>query len=71
VNVNLSCLVLSCLVFHRYWRDQGHPWGGMHSTVEDLAILLRTLLNGGSYGGRSVWSPAAVRAMTSNQNAAE
>jgi hypothetical protein len=43
----------------------------MHSTVEDLAILLRTLLNGGSYGGRSVWSPAAVRAMTSNQNAAE
>lgn len=55
----------------RYWRDQGHPWGGMHSSAEDLSILLRALLNGGSYAGHTVWSPAAVHAMTTNQNGAE
>ena len=33
-----------------YWRDMGHPWGGMHSTTTDLAILLQTFLNGGAYG---------------------
>jgi CubicO group peptidase (beta-lactamase class C family) len=54
-----------------YWRDMGHPWGGMHSSAEDLSILLRALLNGGSYGGRTIWSPAAVRAMITNQNGAE
>ena len=65
----------------------------MHSTAEDLAILLRCMLNGGSCEtalpltrsafdpsakamspasdhGRTVWSPAAVEAMTTNQNAA-
>lgn len=54
-----------------YWRNQGHPWGGMHSTAEDLSILLRALLNGGSYGGCTVWSPAAVHVMTTNQNEVE
>ncbi len=54
-----------------YWRDMGHPWGGMHSSAEDLSILLRALLNGGSYGGHTVWSPAAVHAMITNQNGAE
>jgi CubicO group peptidase (beta-lactamase class C family) len=52
-----------------YWRDMGHPWGGMHSTTGDLAILLQTFLNGGSYGGRRLFSPATVRVMTSEQNA--
>lgn len=51
-----------------YWRDMGHPWGGMHSTGLDLAILLQTFLNGGEYGGHRPFSPATVRAMTSNQN---
>ena len=51
-----------------YWRDMGHPWGGMHSTAPDLAILLQTMLNGGAYGGKRVFSPAGVRAMTSDQN---
>ena len=50
-----------------YWRDMGHPWGGMHSSAPDLAILLQTMLNGGSYGGKRIFSPASVRAMTTDQ----
>ena len=53
-----------------YWRDMGHPWGGMHSTTGDLAILLQTFLNGGSYGGSRIFSPATVAAMTRDQNEA-
>ncbi|MFA6110564.1 MAG: serine hydrolase domain-containing protein [Candidatus Latescibacterota bacterium] len=52
-----------------YWRDMGHPWGGMHSTGLDLAILLQAILNGGQYQGRRLFSPAAVRVMTTDQNA--
>src|SRR4051794_40519413 len=51
-----------------YWRDMGHPWGGMHSTVTDLARLLTTMLNEGSYDGKRVFSPVTVRAMISDQN---
>jgi CubicO group peptidase (beta-lactamase class C family) len=51
-----------------YWRDMGHPWGGMHTTTMDLAILLGAFLNQGAYAGRRVFSPATVRAMTSDQN---
>jgi CubicO group peptidase (beta-lactamase class C family) len=51
-----------------YWRDMGHPWGGMHSTTTDLAILLQTFLDGGSYGGVRLFSPATVAAMTRDQN---
>ncbi len=51
-----------------YWRDMGHPWGGMHSTALDIAILLQTMLNGGEYGGRRVFSRASVEAMTRDQN---
>jgi len=51
-----------------YWRDMGHPWGGMHSTTHDLAILMQTFLNGGAYAGKRVFSPATVKAMTSDQN---
>ena len=53
-----------------YWRDMGHPWGGMHSTTGDLAILLQTFLNGGTYNGVRVFSPATVAAMTRDQNEA-
>lgn len=52
-----------------YWRDMGHPWGGMHSTTMDLAILLQTFLNGGVYNGRRVFSRATAAAMTRDQNA--
>lgn len=51
-----------------YWRDMGHPWGGMHSTTRDLAVLLQTFLNGGVYGGKRVFSLATTAAMTRNQN---
>jgi CubicO group peptidase (beta-lactamase class C family) len=52
----------------RYWRDMGHPWGGMHSTTTDLAVLLQTMLNSGTYGSRRVFSPATVESMISDQN---
>ena len=51
-----------------YWRNMGHPWGGMHTTTKDLGILLQTFLNDGAYSGRRILSPAAVKAMTSDQN---
>ena len=51
-----------------YWRDMGHPWGGMHSTVTDLARLLMTFLNRGTYGSKRVFSAATVNAMTADQN---
>ena len=46
-----------------YWRDFGAPWGGMHSSGRDLAVLLQTMLNGGAYGDRRIFSRAAVVAM--------
>lgn len=52
----------------RYWRDMGHPWGGMHSTTHDIAALLQAFLNGGAYDGKRVFSRATVKAMTSDQN---
>ena len=51
-----------------YWRDFGAPWGGMHSTGKDLTVLLQTMLNGGVYGKKRIFSRAAVEAMTCNQN---
>ncbi|MBN8734482.1 MAG: beta-lactamase family protein [Acidobacteria bacterium] len=53
-----------------YWRDMGHPWGGMHSTTHDLALLLQTFLNGGALGPTRVFSPATVAAMTRDHNTA-
>jgi len=53
-----------------YWRDLGHPWGGMHSNTIDLGIFLQMFLNGGVYGGKQILSPASVEAMTSDQNRA-
>jgi len=53
-----------------YWRDMGHPWGGMHSTVTDLAVLMQTFLNGGQYAGKRLLSPATVARMTTDQNGA-
>jgi CubicO group peptidase (beta-lactamase class C family) len=51
-----------------YWRDMGHPWGGMHSNTRDIAVLLQTFLNGGEYGGKPVFSRSTVKAMTADQN---
>ena len=53
-----------------YWRDMGHPWGGLHSTTGDLAILLQTFLNGGAYGPFRLFSPVTTVAMTRDHNPA-
>jgi CubicO group peptidase (beta-lactamase class C family) len=53
-----------------YWRDIGHPWGGVHSTAGDLAILLQTFLDGGAYGSTRLFSPTTVAAMTRDHNRA-
>ena len=53
-----------------YWRDMGHPWGGLHSTTGDLARLLQTFLNGGRYGTYQLFSPATTAAMTRDHNRA-
>lgn len=51
-----------------YWRDMGHPWGGMHSTTTDLALFLQTFLAQGMSRGKRWMSPASVTAMTTDQN---
>jgi len=51
-----------------YWRDFGAPWGGMHTTTGDLAVLLQMMLSGGQYGGRRILSKASAEAMVRNQN---
>jgi CubicO group peptidase (beta-lactamase class C family) len=53
-----------------YWRDMGHPWGGMHSTVSDLAVLLQVFLNGGRRGGAQFLRSATVADMVRDQNTA-
>jgi CubicO group peptidase (beta-lactamase class C family) len=52
-----------------YWRDIGHPWGGVHSTTGDLAILLQAFINGGTYGATRLFSPTTVAAMIRDHNA--
>jgi CubicO group peptidase (beta-lactamase class C family) len=49
-----------------YWRNLAAPWGCLHSTTSDLAILLDAFLA----GGRRIWAPATVAAMISDQNTA-
>lgn len=51
-----------------YLRELAHPWGGMHSTVDDLAIVLQLFLNGGVYDGKRILGRATVEAMTTDQN---
>jgi CubicO group peptidase (beta-lactamase class C family) len=40
---------------------------GLSSTIYDYAIFLQMLLNGGTYNGQQLLSPASIRMMTSNQ----
>lgn len=51
-----------------YLRKLGHPWGGMHSTVDDLGIFLQMFLNGGVYDGKRILGRATVEAMMADQN---
>lgn len=48
-----------------YWRDFGAPWGGLHSTVDDLSRFLSHML--GEADGPL--SPSLRRAMTADQTA--
>lgn len=52
-----------------YLRKLAHPWGGMHSNVDDLGVFLQMFLNGGIYDSQRILSPTTVEAMTSDQNA--
>ncbi len=52
----------------RYLRTLGQPWGGMHSTVDDLGIFLQLFLNGGVYDGKRILGRATVEAMIADQN---
>jgi CubicO group peptidase (beta-lactamase class C family) len=52
----------------RYLRQLGHPWGGMHSNVDDLGVFLQMFLNGGIYDGKRILGRATVQAMTMDQN---
>lgn len=52
----------------RYLRSLGHPWGGMHSTVDDLGTFLQMFLNGGVYGGKRIVGRATVEVMIADQN---
>jgi CubicO group peptidase (beta-lactamase class C family) len=51
-----------------YLRKLGHPWGGMHSTVDDLGIFLQMFLNAGVYDGKRILGRATVEAMIADQN---
>ena len=50
-----------------YWWTFAAPWGGMFTTLEDYTIFLQMFLNGGSFHGKRLLSPATVSAMTRNQ----
>jgi CubicO group peptidase (beta-lactamase class C family) len=52
----------------QYLRKLGHPWGGMHSTVDDLGIVMQMFLNGGVYDGKRILGRPTVEAMTTDQN---
>jgi CubicO group peptidase (beta-lactamase class C family) len=51
-----------------YWRDAGHPWGGVHSTGPDLALLMQSFLDRGVCKGGEVMSPATAAVMVQDQN---
>ncbi len=47
-----------------YWRNLATPWGGMHTTVGDIALVLEAMLE----GGRPVLKPETAGAMITDQN---
>ncbi len=52
-----------------YWWHLGVPWGGMFSTVHDMARCCQMFLNGGELDGVRILSPTTVAAMTRDQTA--
>jgi CubicO group peptidase (beta-lactamase class C family) len=53
-----------------YWLGFGAPWGGLITSPRDFARYCQMMLGGGRLGDVRIFSPATVRAMTSNQLAA-
>jgi len=53
-----------------YWLGFGAPWGGLITSPADYLRFCVAMLNGGAIESSRVWSPASIRAMTSNQLAA-
>ncbi len=53
-----------------YWWKLGVPWGGMFSTVHNMARCCQMFLNGGELDGVRILSPATVTAMTCDQTSA-
>lgn len=51
-----------------YLRKLGHPWGGMHSTVDDMGIFLQMFLNGGVYDRKRILGRPTVEAIIADQN---
>ncbi|MCC6454600.1 MAG: beta-lactamase family protein [Caldilineaceae bacterium] len=51
-----------------YWWNFGAPWGGMFTTVSDHFRFCQMFLNGGTWDGVSVLSPATASAMTTDQS---
>lgn len=51
----------------RYWRTLGAPWGGVLSTVSDLARFLQLMLRRGTCDAGRLFAPATIAAATSNQ----
>jgi serine-type D-Ala-D-Ala carboxypeptidase len=51
----------------RKWQEVPLAWGGLYSTVQDMAIFGQMFLNRGCYGDVRILSPATVREMTRNQ----
>ncbi len=50
-----------------YWWNFAAPWGGLFTTVGDMARFCQMFLNGGELNGTRILSPATVAAMTRDQ----
>lgn len=50
-----------------YWQNLGVPWGGLFTSPEDFAVICELLLGKGTYRGVKLFSPATVRAATTNR----
>jgi len=50
-----------------YWLGFGAPWGGMITSPADYARFCHVMLNQGTLDNVRIFSPATVRAMTTNQ----
>jgi CubicO group peptidase (beta-lactamase class C family) len=50
-----------------YWRQLGAPWGGLHSTPDDFAVICQLMLAGGTLGDQRIVSAATVERISTNR----